>query len=273
MYADVSPLLTRAALGAVLAAIVAGVARAVGALTRTGMLAAIVVGACAATAGWWWAAVLTFFFVASTALSRAGGATKARRAARRIDKPGARDAAQVLANGGVFAAGAVFTALAPNAITAAASIGALAAATADTWATEVGMLVNTPPRSILTWQPVPAGTSGGVTAAGTLAGVAGACVIAAGALTIRPEFAFVATIALGGISGMIADSVFGASIQTRRRCDRCNEPTERLTHACGAPTRQVGGWRWMGNDAVNVLATFTGGVVAGALAGWLWPAP
>ncbi len=79
---------------------------------------------------------------------------------------------QVLANGGV----AALAALAGSWI---AFAGALAAAAADTWASEIGRHSSTPPRLITSGTPIPAGTDGGMTLLGTTAGIAGAGVIAA----------------------------------------------------------------------------------------------
>ena len=72
-----------------------------------GAIAATVVGWAAVAAGWGWGAMLIVYFVASTLVSRAGRAAKHRRTASIVAKGGERDAVQVLANGGVFAVGAV----------------------------------------------------------------------------------------------------------------------------------------------------------------------
>jgi uncharacterized membrane protein len=67
--------------------------------------------------------------------------------------------------------------------------------------------------------------------------------------------------ALGGIAGSTLDSLLGATVQARRWCDRCRAPTERGTHACGSPTRVVGGFAWLDNDGVNAISTAAGGLV------------
>src|SRR5689334_13373108 len=105
----------RVPLGVVLAAAVAVVAKRAGSLSASGAAAATVVGASAVAAGWEWGALLFAYFVASTLLSRLGRDVKAARAASIVAKSGARDGAQVAANGVVFAASAVAMCIAPSA--------------------------------------------------------------------------------------------------------------------------------------------------------------
>jgi len=69
----------------------------------------------------------------------------------------------------------------------------------------------------------------------------------------------------GPVVGAIADSVLGATLQARRRCDTCNRETERLVHDCGAESRAVRGLGWMDNDIVNFLSGALGGLLAALL--------
>jgi uncharacterized protein (TIGR00297 family) len=261
-------LLERATAGLVAAALVALAARRAGALSSSGALAATLVGAAAVTAGWSWGALLVLYFVCSTLLSRAGQATKTKRTAGVVAKGGRRDARQVLANGGLFACAALLTQVLPGSAAttaAAAALGALAAATADTWATEIGVAADGTPRSLLTLRPVPPGTSGGVSVAGSLAMIAGAAFIAfvARALGLTQQ---VLALAAGGTAGAIADSLLGATLQERRWCATCERSTERALHDCGQATVPAGGLAWLDNDAVNFAATLVGALVAALLA-------
>lgn len=235
-------------------------------LTTSGAIAAAALGSAAALAGFDWMLLLLTFFGSSVALGRLGRTTKQQRSANVIEKSGPRDATQVMANGALFGLGAVLTAAggAPDWVPAAA-LGALAAATADTWGTEIGMLARQAPRSILTWEPLEPGMSGGVTAQGLLATAAGATVPGLIAAMCAWPAAVVVAAAFGGLAGAMADSLLGATVQARRRSARTNRLTERLTDADGTPTVPAGGVDWMDNDAVNGVATLVGAGAAHAL--------
>jgi uncharacterized protein (TIGR00297 family) len=251
----------RIAIGVVLGTLIALAAGRVGALSRAGSAAAVAIGAAAVGAGWSWGALLVLYFVSSVALTRFRASTKGARVGALVAKGGPRDAVQVLANGGVFALAAALWVASGWEGWRAVGAGALAAAASDTWATEIGTLARRSPRSILSWAPVPTGTSGGISPPGVLAAIAGAAFVALAALALGwPSDTALAAL-VGGITGSTIDSLLGATVQTRRWCDRCNAPTERATHACGVTTRSAGGIPWVDNDAVNALSTAAGGLL------------
>jgi uncharacterized protein (TIGR00297 family) len=169
----------------------------------------------------------------------------------------------VLANGGIAA---VCAALAPwHPAAALAFAGALAAAAADTWSTEVGGRSRQVPLLITTLQPVAPGTSGGVTPLGSAGGIAGAFLVAAVALAVGLADARGALlVGLAGATGGLWDSLLGATVQARWRCASCGALVEERAHGCAAPLTLERGWPWMTNDAVNLAATTWGAALAAA---------
>ncbi len=249
--------------GIALSALVALTAWRARALSASGGIAGWIVGACVfGSGGWPYAAVLFAFFIPSSLLSRAGRARK--RNLIDTGKHGARDGLQVVANGGTAALCAVLAGATHAHPIALAFAGAFAAASADTWGTEIGTLAKMQPRSILTLKPIATGLSGGVTIAGTLAEVAGACAVA----TVAAALGFGAwwIVAAGGVTGALADSVLGASAQALRYCAVCDRACETDPHSCGSRTRLARGIPWMSNDAVNACATAIGAITAGWIA-------
>ncbi len=260
-----SPLVVRAVLGIAAAAMVAAVARRAGSLSASGAAAAVLLGGVASAAGWSWAFLLVAYFVTASALSHWKRGVREARTGAVVAKGGARDAWQVLANGGVFGAAAAGSLLWPHPAWVAAAAGALAASAADSWGTEIGTVAGGTPRALLGWAPVPPGTSGAVSGAGTLATLAGAAVI--GGLAQAAGWPAVAWPAIaGGVAGAFADSLLGATVQQRRWCDTCHAATERSVHRCGSRTRVAGGFAWLDNDVVNLACTLVGAGIAWWLA-------
>lgn len=257
--------------GLLLATAIATVAFRARALSVGGAVAAAVTGTVAMAAGWSWALILIAYFTTATLWSRHRASEKDDRSGGLTEKHGARDAVQVVANGGAFSAMALGHAIHPDPAWQVLAAGALAASAADTWATEIGVLARQTPRSILHWRPVAVGTSGGVTAQGMIGGVAGASFVAL--TTWLADWTPAATISAiaGGILGCLVDSVVGASLQGRRWCASCGTATEQRVHRCGAATTRTGGIGWLDNDGVNAIATL-GGALLGATSARLFDA-
>ncbi|MEO8909655.1 MAG: DUF92 domain-containing protein [Gemmatimonadaceae bacterium] len=257
---QLTSVLLRVISGIVASGIAAISARRLRALSTSGAIAATAVGTAAVAAGWCWAALLISYFIAATALSKLGEKDKGRRVGAIVEKGDERDATQVLANGSLYAMAAVAHAISHAPAWYALGIGALAASAADTWATEIGTLAGKEPVSIASGRRVPAGTSGGITLTGSLAGIGGALFIAAGAALAQWPVTFTAVV-LGGMAGALSDSILGATLQSRRWCDACAKPTERMVHDCGNPTRRTGGMRGFDNDVVNAVCSGVGALV------------
>ncbi|HVS46024.1 MAG TPA: DUF92 domain-containing protein [Verrucomicrobiae bacterium] len=244
-----------------MAGVVAIVAWRARALTPGGALAAFCIGGIIFTVGGWpLCAVLFGFFLPSALLSRVGRARKA--ALVDVGKHGPRDAWQVLANGGVATLCALLS-LRLGAPLLAACAGAFAAASADTWGTELGTLAKGAPRSLLTGKPTAPGLSGGVTWQGSLASIVGAGVVAEIAALVG--IAAMLPVLAGGVAGAFADSLAGAAVQALRWCPQCQRSCETDPHVCGTSTTLQRGFARVGNDTVNLLATTVGALLAGIL--------
>lgn len=240
-------------------------------LTKSGAFGAVATGTSIfGLGGWSWGLTLIYFFISSTLLSHFREKEKAHTAADKFSKGSQRDIAQVAANGGLaslYAAAAGTTRSAPLQETLqVAFAGALATATADTWATELGVLSPHKPRLLTTGQPVAPGTSGGVTLLGSVASALGAftlgLVLRATQGSRRSVAALPFIALISGLSGNLCDSLLGATVQAMYFCPECQCETERRTHSCGMQTRPLRGLSWCNNDVVNLFATFAGSFTA-----------
>src|SRR5258708_24266157 len=260
MIASTNAVLVRVIIGALAASGIGFAGYRARALSWSGAIAAGVMGTAAVAAGWTWAAVLLAYFGVSTWLSKLGWRRRRARLAGMVDKTGARDATQVMANGFPLLLCALIPLTRPSSelfLWTVGGAGSLAASAADTWATEIGTLVGQPPRSILTWRRMNVGESGGVTWAGWIAAVGGAAFVASIASLVWHDFFAFPFILLGGLAGAAVDSIVGTSVQRRSWCDVCGRSTEMRIHDCGTPSRHIGGLAWLENDGVNLIATLT----------------
>ena len=229
-----------------------------------GLLAFGVVG----LGGWAWAVPGFVFFLTGSLLSKArerfGGET-----AVRAEKGSRRDAAQVVSNGGVAGALLVVHVFWPWGGLYWGFAAAFAAAAADTWATEVGTWRRGPTRLVWSGRRVPAGTSGGVSLAGTAGALLGAAVVFGSLVPFAGPYvgglgwgwAAVAVVG-GGFLAALVDSALGATLQARYR-DGSGAIVEVRPAPDAVPVRGV---RWLDNDRVNLACTLAGGLLGvGAL--------
>ena len=153
------------------------------------------------------------------------------------DKRG-RNAAQVAANlgaGGLGAAAALTHPL-PGSFYAMVVVAALAEATADTLASELGEVLGGPPFLVTTFARVAPGTNGAVSLAGTAAGTGGAVlVILVAVSTLGLGLGEAVCAGLGAVGGLFLDSLVGATAERRG---------------------------WLNNDAVNFLSTIAAAAIA-----------
>ena len=225
----------------------------------TFLLATIVFG----VGGWQWGIPILTFFLLSSFLSKYGKARKSQFQLM-FDKSDRRDAGQVAANGGVAGSVVLCWYFFPGKhIWFPMYLATLAAVTADTWGTEIGLFSRGLPRSITTLKQAEKGTSGAISLAGIIGGAVGGVFIALSGM-IWPSglrsVADAAVIVLAGVLASLVDSLVGATLQAQYRCMKCGKRTERVLH-CGEQTTLISGLVWLNNDVVNWCCAASGAVV------------
>ncbi|MDD9265720.1 DUF92 domain-containing protein [Paenibacillus sp. GCM10023248] len=250
--------------------IIAGAAYLRRSLSGSGLLSAIVLGTLMFVWGSLaWFGMLIAFFITSSVLSKLKHERKAA-AESGYAKGDRRDAGQVAANGGLGLALCACNAIWPDPVWWMLFVGVMATVTADTWATEIGGMSKSAPKSIVNGKRVPPGTSGGVSLLGLLASLAGgACIGGIGGWLSTlsglgyETAAWPVLAALGAISGLagsLTDSWLGATLQVMYRCQVCGKEIEKKTH-CEQRALQIRGISFMTNDGVNALSSLAGGIV------------
>ncbi len=148
-----------------------------------------------------------------------------------------RTALQVLANLAVSAGCAGLSVVtARKEMFLLAVSAALSEAAADTVSSEVGQARSADARLIVSWKVVPAGTDGGVSWAGTVAGIAAAALVSlVSVMTGLVPLKWIGLSIAAAVAGMIADSFLGALLEQRKV---------------------------LNNDAVNFLGTLVAACVA-----------
>ena len=226
----------RAGLGLAINVAIAALAYLAKSIDVAGALSAVVIGTViTAGLGLSGLAVMIAFFVVGTAVTKLGYRVKAQRGIAQ-EKGGARGWRNAWANGGVPAALALlagFSAPDDRYLFALAYAAAVATAGADTCSSEVGKAYGRRTFLITTLRPVPPGTEGAISAEGTMAGLAGAIVIAAVGMAggiYGPGAA--ALVAIAGLLGSLAESVLGTVAEKRGWLD--NDLLNAVNTAIGA---------------------------------------
>jgi uncharacterized protein (TIGR00297 family) len=152
------------------------------------------------------------------------------------ERRGGRRGTQVLANLGVATAAALASLYGPSGLMRLAMVAALAEAAADTVAGEIGQACGGRVYLISNFQPVRAGTDGGISLAGTVAGGVAALVVAFTGCRLRlVPGPWLAIAAAAGLLGSLVDALAGATLERRG---------------------------WLSNNGVNLLSTAAGAAIA-----------
>jgi uncharacterized protein (TIGR00297 family) len=186
-----------------------------GTVTIPGAICGALIGiTIAVTCGWGAWGLLLATFALAVVSSRLGLRRKASLGIAE-GKGGRRGAGNALANTGIAAAAALLSTLTyAGDASRLVFVAALAAGGSDTVASEIGKAWGRRTVLVPTLRRVPPGTSGGVSAEGTAAGLLGALALASlGMATSLIPWSAVPAVVLGATIGSFAESVMGATLE------------------------------------------------------------
>lgn len=183
-------------------------------LTLDGMFAAIVTGSFVFGLGGWPAAVLVLvFFISSAAISVHWHIDSSD-----LSNDARRNGLQVWANGFWLITCLVLAVVFNSDLFLVGAVAALATATADTWATELGSNALESTYLVTDFRNVSPGTDGGISLQGSIAAFLGSAAIAVLAIYVFSlQFYVFLCIFLAGFSGCFIDSYVGAAFQQNNR--------------------------------------------------------
>lgn len=126
----------------------------------------------------------------------------------------------------------------------------MAAATADTWSSQIGTWHQGRTWDILRFRSCPPGLSGGMSAMGSFGGLLGSACVAALGFFLFPHFSLEAFFLcfIAGMLGMFTDSLLGSALQRKYR-GLNGELSD-------TGVELMAGLTWINNDVVNFLSQF-----------------
>ncbi len=207
-----------------------------------------------------WTVPILVFFVFSSLLSKIKRIS-IKTSEKHLNKFSPRNHLQVFANGGLGGILVIINYFFPSQLFYICFVSSIAAVCADTWSTEIGTIKGTKTVDILSFKVVERGNSGGISLAGTLAGVVGAAIIALSSifwLNVK-NFYYIIFIIFAGIIGNFSVSILGSSMQAKYKCNVCSEIVEKSFH-CSKSAVLIKGFKWMNNDTVNFATAVIGGL-------------
>lgn len=228
-------------------------------LNKSGFIAATVLGTgIYFFGGLWFSVIMVTFFISSSLLTKFKHNNK-ESLEKLNEKSGNRDYMQVFANGGLGLIFAFLYYLDSSPVFLLAYAASFAVATADTWASEIGVLSKKKPLNILNFKPLKNGMSGGVSILGTSFAFLGALFISSIHFIVSIiiykdiKLALVYSIycLLVGFAGSIIDSLIGASVQAQYYCESLDTITEKKSYK-DKPNKLIKGIPFVNNDVVNI---------------------
>jgi uncharacterized protein (TIGR00297 family) len=224
--------------------------------------------------GWVWGVLVLMYFLATILWTNYGHDRKAILLDRLLGQ--ARISwLQVTAQLGWGCVLAILSSLGPHNLGLTwAFVGVIAAANADTWATEIGVMYRHQPRLVNNGCAVPPGTPGAVSLLGFVSAGGGAWLAGFTALafyfmiavfdeqTWMGSFLWLPIGAtLGGLVSSVVDSFLGSVAQGMYFCEHCQRTSEDAVHHCGLPARQTRGWSWLTNQGVDLVGSLVSAAI------------
>lgn len=221
-------------------------------LTKSGFFAVLFIGTMICCFGPWitWL-LMILFFISSGCIHLLKKDLSFKTMDSITNKGNTRDGWQVLANSLPALFCIVIFYFTNNQLFLIAYVSGIAGATADTWASEIGILSKQTPRSVTTFKPVASGLSGGVSLLGLTASFLGSLLIAF-VFGLFYSTSFLIPL-ICGVLGCLFDSFLGATLQVKYRCTICGKLIEKRYHH-QLLTKKVSGISWLSNDWVNFLS-------------------
>ncbi|XP_005105222.1 transmembrane protein 19 [Aplysia californica] len=262
-------------------------------LDRSGAAAGLIVGFLLSVSSFnFMASLLSFFIFASKATKFRS--SKKKKLEAEFKEGGQRNWIQVICNGGPAALLAIFYMWEVGCVNlpfnflstysaswySVAVMSAIACASGDTFASEIGTVVgNLDPVHIITLRRVPRGTNGGVSLVGTLSSMFGGAVVGIPCyftvlLTSQwtvlkdspPQWPILLYAVLAGLMGSLIDSILGATLQFSGR----HKTLGCIVESKGPNIEHISGFEILDNHSVNLLASLLTGIIMPYIAAETW---
>lgn len=177
-----------------------------------------------------------------------------------IEKTGAKDIYQIIANVSVGTIFVLIHGINHNAKNLIIYASCMAASLGDTLASNIGILSKKEPINIITWKKSKPGISGNVSLLGVISSLIGTTLIGLiYYLFIEHNLISLLIIMFIGLLGTIIDSILG-TMQVKYECKICHEITEKKEH-CKEKTKRKKGLSWLNNDLVNLISNLLTAII------------
>jgi len=137
----------------------------------------------------------------------------------------------------------------------------MAESLADSLASDIGVLSKKSPINILTLKKSEPGLSGNISALGLASSFFGSLIIAIIFSIFNFQTSSLIIITLSGFLGAIFDSILGATIQVKYKCQKCSKIVEKKIH-CEKETIYYKGIKIINNDTVNLISNVFAAIIA-----------